>query len=213
VSALSGSELEDKQIETIGVKDPVLKRGIAVCHMLHPSKSGALIGTAVDQTGFAATSAKMISETSIKLAGGETVEYLKRFEFNHHSMTQSVIIRHGSETVVYAKGSPEAISKLCVESSIPANFEEKAQNFARNGIYQLAYGTASFTSSKAIHDVTREDIEKNLSFAGVINFENKLRKETPAVIQELSEGSVESAIVTVSLFYSIVSSHILITCF
>ena len=211
VSALRGDELDDKNIMKSNITDPVLRRGLAVCHMLNPSKTGRLIGAAVDQMAFAATSAQLLADSSVKLAEGDTIEYIKRFEFNHHSMTQSVIIQHGEESVVYTKGSPEAISKICNAASIPADFEEKAQHFARNGIYQLAIASAPF-NSKAANEVKREDIEKNLTFAGFINFENRMKEDNPHVIEELTQGSVESAMITVSQFYDAYDClHITIT--
>lgn len=90
-------------------------------------------------------------------------------------MTQSVIIRHGDEVIVYAKGSPEAISKVCDPSSLPQNFVEKARQSARDGIYQLAIATYSFNSSKPMNEVTREDVERNLTFCGYINFQNSMK--------------------------------------
>lgn len=77
--------------------------------------------------------------------------------------------------IVYAKGSPEAISKVCDPSSLPQNFVEKARQSARDGIYQLAIATSSFNSSKPMSEVTREDVERNLTFCGYINFQNSMK--------------------------------------
>ena len=204
MSALKGEELENLTTNdevtasylSSNPMDRILQRGLAVCHTLSLSAEGTLIGAAVDRMGFSAVPvAQLLDEKSVRFEG-DTIEYLKRFEFDHHSMTQSVIIRHGDESVIYAKGSPEAVSRLCLPSSLPPNFEAKARQSARDGIYQLAIATATFRSSKSINEITREDIEKDLTFAGFVNFQNAMKEKTPAVIRELREGNVASAMIT-----------------
>jgi cation-transporting ATPase 13A3/4/5 len=177
---------------------PLFRRGLAVCQTLHLSNDGSLIGPSVDRIGFEASSAKMVDENTVSFEG-ENIKYLKRFEFDHHRMTQSVVIKHGEEAVVYVKGSPESISKICVPSSLPSDFFEKARQSARDGIYQLAIATKAFTSDKGMHEVTRDVIENDLAFLGFINFQNSLKRESPAVIDELRRGNVDCTMITVSL--------------
>ena len=192
------NETEFQDMERIGVSsDPTLKLGLATCHTLHLSKNGELIGPAVDRMGFSAVSAQVLDEKTISFEG-TTVTYLKRFEFDHHSMTQSVVISHGEESTVYVKGSPEAIAKLCVPSSLPSNFHEIARESARNGMYQLAIATSPLNCVKPANEIKREDIERDLNFAGVMDFQNTMKQDTPQVIEELREGGIVSAIITVS---------------
>jgi magnesium-transporting ATPase (P-type) len=200
LSAKTGAEFQSSMGSAssgVGVTDPTLKLGLATCHTLHASKGGALIGPAVDRMGFSAVSAQVLDEKSI-IFEGTTVTYLKRFEFDHHSMTQSVVISQGGESTVFVKGSPEAIAKLCVPSSLPSNFHEMARQSARNGMYQLAMATSPLKSAKSVNEIKREDIEKDLNFAGVINFQNSMKEDTPQVIRELREGDIISAMITVS---------------
>jgi magnesium-transporting ATPase (P-type) len=178
--------------------DSSLMRGIAACQTLHLSNDGSLIGPTVDRIGFQVCSAVMVDEDTVCFEG-ENIEYLKRFEFDHHRMTQSVITKHGEESIVYVKGSPESISKLCVPSSLPSDFFEKARQSARDGIYQLAIATKAYTSNKGMHEVSRDDIEKDLDFLGFINFQNSLKEESSAVIDELRRGCVDCTMITVSL--------------
>jgi magnesium-transporting ATPase (P-type) len=119
----------------------------------------------------------LLNEHSIRF-GDETIQYLKRFEFDHHTMTQSVIIERNGEKIVFVKGSPEAIGKLCVPSSLPGDFADHARYAARNGcvlvtriyvleyfrshacylfqrVYQLAMGKATYTSNKDMSEVQR----------------------------------------------------------
>lgn len=174
-----------------------LKRGLAVCQTLNLSNDGDLIGRTVDRMGFAATDAEMVGQNTIR-HDGVTYRYLKRFEFDHHRMTQSVIVKHGDESIVYVKGSPEAIRKLCIPASLPSDFAQKTRQFAREGTYQLAMATSVFTSNKDLSEVKRDDIERDLDFVGFINFENRLKEDSPAVIHELRSGNVDCVMITVS---------------
>ena len=175
----------------------LLHIGLAVCQTLSLSNDGDLIGRTVDRMGFASTSAEIVGQNTI-CHDGITYRYLKRFEFDHHRMTQSVIVKYGHETVIFVKGSPEAISKLCVPTSLPSNFSEKTRQSAREGIYQLATATSVFTSKKDLSEVKRDDIERDLKFIGFINFENRLKEDSPAVIHELRHGNVDCVMITVS---------------
>jgi cation-transporting ATPase 13A3/4/5 len=71
------------------------------------------------------------------------------------TMTQSVIIQRGEERLVFVKGSPEAISKICLPSSLPNDFADHTRHSARNGIYQLAMARATYTSTKDMSEVQR----------------------------------------------------------
>jgi len=176
--------------------DPLLlNRGIACCHTIFLSKSGNLIGPTVDRIGFDAVGAKLIDEDTVDFERS-SIKYLKRFEFDFFRMTQSVIVKNGDETIVYVKGSPESISKLCVSSSLPADYFNVARQSARDGIYQIVIATKAYTSDKGMHEVTRDDIETNLEFLGFINFQNPLKPDSPGVIAELRNGNVDCIMVT-----------------
>ena len=198
-----------------------LEVGMATCHALTKSKSGmivgkhakldvsvsgpgTLIGNQVDIKMFQSTDA-ILSQSDedksirVTLNSGKTYTILKRFDFDHHRMTMSVIIQdsHGS-LFVFVKGSGESIKKCCVQSTIPEGFDESLEQTAKEGIYQisLAMKPLPIDVASMISTITRDEIECNLSFVGVVNFKNVLRDETPAVIQELWEGDVKPTILT-----------------
>ena len=113
--------------------EPLLQLGLAVCHTLTLSETGDLIGPAVDREAFRSIpSAQLLANGDVSL-GGVIIKSLRRFDFDHHSTTQSVIVEYGGECHVFVKGSPDAISNICKPSSLPANFEVSARNSARNG--------------------------------------------------------------------------------
>ena len=52
-----------------------------------------------------------------------------------------------------------------------------------------------------MHKVTCDDIEKDLEFLGFVNFRKSLKKESPAVINELRCANVDYVMITVRKFF------------
>ena len=198
-----------------------LEVGMATCHTLTKSKAGPmiskqtmidvstsnagmLIGNQVDINMFEATDA-ILSQSEedktirVTLNSGSTYILLKRFDFDHHRMTMSVIIqdRNGS-LFAFVKGSGESIKKCCTLSTVPDNFDASLEQSAKEGIYQISMAMKPLPKDilSNLATITRDEIECNLSFIGVINFKNVLREESQAVIQELWEGDVKPTILT-----------------
>jgi cation-transporting ATPase 13A3/4/5 len=84
------------------------------------------------------------------------------------------------------------------------NFAEISRQSARDGIYQLAMATSTYKGDKAMNEVHRDDIEKDLEFLGFVNFQNSLKEDSPAVIEELRHGKIGCVMITVR---EILSSH------
>jgi magnesium-transporting ATPase (P-type) len=183
---------------------------MSVCHSLALSKTGALIGNPVDCVMFHASGARLVvtgtdagvnSKATIQSSNGETYTVLRRFEFDHNRMTQSVIVRLANGVLrVFVKGSGESISKLCLQDTLPDDFWNRLSSYSRSGIYQLAIGTKDLLLAEDDDDdvssLTRDQVEKGLDFAGVLNFANQMREDTPDVIRQLSNANVQSIMLT-----------------
>lgn len=181
-----------------GLTDEATERstlGAAVCHTLHPSKDGGFIGNNVDQCAFAFTGAKLIQTTDARTIEykGKPYKVLKQFEFDSHSQTQSVVVEDGSgKKQVFCKGSPECIRALCA-TGVPDNFEGTLRKASKSGIYALAI---AFKDCHFDDEIRREEVERDLEFGAFLQFQNKMREETPGVIRELVEGNVSVAMIT-----------------
>lgn len=174
-----------------------LDTAMATCHSLTANSDGLLIGNSVDLNMFNASLAKMIGGSLFELKDGSHVHVLKVFEFDHHRMTQSVIVEHKSKCVAFVKGSGESISKLCRANTLPNAFDDMLAASAREGIYQISFGTKELSiSASEINSITRDSLEYDLEFVGTVNFKNQLRDESAAVIEELTEGDISSTMVT-----------------
>lgn len=182
-----------------------LKIGMATCHGLNYTSQGLLVGNHVDKNMFQAVEGIIEQNTDdnsicIKV-DGKTYSVLKRFEFDHHRMTMSVIIQDGEgKLYTLVKGSGENIKRICTASSIPLDYDKELELCARKGIYQISMAMKTlpqgFGVQTAISLVNRDEIERELTFIGVINFKNVLREETADVIRQLHDGDVTSVMVT-----------------
>jgi predicted P-type ATPase len=180
------------------LEDKYLDLAMAACHSITVSSKGVLIGNAVDLNMFAETRA-VISEQGrcIELGGGDKVKVLKKFDFDHHRMTQSVIVEADEKLFAFVKGSGESIKKICVTKTIPADFDRDADRCAREGIYQISFAMKELSSSaQDVSNLARDSIEDGLNFLGFVNFKNQLRTETADVLTELEVGDVKSVMVT-----------------
>jgi magnesium-transporting ATPase (P-type) len=197
-----------------------LEVGMATCHTLTKSKAGksngkeagmsetsssslagVLIGNQVDIKMFLSTGAFLSQSDVIRvqMMSGRTYTVLKRFDFDHHRMTMSVIIRDEDGSLfAFAKGSGESIKKCCMPSTMPEGFDASLEQTAKEGIYQISIAMKELSNDVAssLTIITRDEIESNLLFVGVVNFKNVLREETPAVIRELWQGNVKPTMLT-----------------
>lgn len=175
---------------------------MATCHSLTRSIGGDLIGNPVDRTMFAAGGATFSGSRDVSVivkdANGNESEVLKHFDFDHHRMTQSVIVRSGGKILAFVKGSGESIQRICQPNTLPNDFTSSLRASAKAGIYQISMAMKELPAGieSNLARLSRDEIEKDLTFIGVVNFKNVLRDETPAVIQELEDGEVRCVMVT-----------------
>ena len=206
--------MEARSLSTTGPKVPegLLQQAMATCHSLTPSLDGRLIGNPVDLAMFEASQAKLVQSsaatgTVVELPSGQQVAIVRHFEFDHHRMTQSVILQVGggdgenavSRFIVLTKGSGESIRRLCLPESMPPDFEEELVRSARAGIYQISVAFKDLPSNverAEIANMSRDDIETSLVFMGVLDFQNVLRNESPDMIRQLTSGGIASIMVT-----------------
>ena len=74
---------------------------------------------------------------------------------------------------------------LINDNKIPKNYEEVYRNYAKRGFRVLALGYKTLAQDIDIHSLKRDDIEKNLTFAGFILFDSPLKKDTKKQIDLL----------------------------
>ena len=152
----------------------------------------------------------------------EWLAIVRRFEFDHGRMTMSVVVRddaRGGALTVFCKGAFETIGKRCVGGAhsasgqgdaasspdharcaqLPADFAEAARAHALAGCYVLAIAARELppeVDAKALAAMTRDDVEQELRFLGLVLFRNELKPDTADAIDELKRGDCRALMIT-----------------
>ena len=92
---------------------------------------------------------------------------------------------------IYIKGAPERILEKCTKKSKPNNINELIMNLTRKGLRVIACATrllkkTEYINNNVNYEINPINIEKGMTFLGLIIFKNPLKKDTQSVIQKLS---------------------------
>ena len=109
------------------------------------------------------------------------IAIVKRFDFSSKLQRMTIIGKNLNENhfKAYCKGSPEKIKELCNPSTIPNNFDEILNSYTTKGYRVLGMAAKSIKMSfKQSQTITREQVEKNMLFLGLLIVQNKLKEKT-----------------------------------
>ena len=134
----------------------------------------------------------------------------KLFQFSSDVQRMSVVTRVMEErqegftepvTMVFCKGSPEMIQRLCLPDTIPDDFTTVLENYASRGFRIIALANKVIQPNNArvakLNKLTREQVESELSFLGLIIMENRLKPVSSEVIRELKNAKIRTIMVRV----------------
>ncbi|EAR98784.2 E1-E2 ATPase family protein (macronuclear) [Tetrahymena thermophila SB210] len=126
---------------------------------------------------------------------------VKRFEFSSKLQRMSTIVKNldfdSDFYKLFVKGSPEKIFELSNPQTIPQNFHDVLDFYARKGFRVLAFGVKVLKMNQnQIQKLERDEVEKDLTFAGLLIMENKLKLITTSIIEELQEANIRTIMVT-----------------
>lgn len=116
---------------------------------------------------------------------------VRRFDFESKLQRMATIAKSMSEDnyVIFCKGSPEKISELCQEKTIPENFHEILTKYTSKGFRVLALSCKIMKmTTEQVNNIPRELAEKDLIFLGLLIVENKLKETTSEVLKSLLEN-------------------------
>ena len=93
------------------------------------------------------------------------------------------------------------IASLSKNDTVPENFSDVLLSYTNEGyrVLALAYRPLKMTFVKA-QRVSREDVECELNFLGLLVLENRLKKETTPVIKQLRQANIRTIMVTGKMF-------------
>ncbi|KAJ8324295.1 putative cation-transporting ATPase 1 [Batrachochytrium dendrobatidis] len=128
-----------------------------------------------------------------KSISGHCIKVQRRFPFSSSLKRMSTIslLEDGSaqaKTLISAKGAPETIKGML--RTVPKDYDEHYKYWARRGkrVLALAYKHAPKMTVTQIRDLTREQTEKDLVFAGFLIFYCPLKPDSINAIRILNES-------------------------
>ncbi|XP_033763289.1 probable cation-transporting ATPase 13A3 [Pecten maximus] len=129
------------------------------------------------------------------------VGIIRQFTFTSSLQRMSVITRRiaSSNFDLYCKGAPEKIASLSNPETVPSDFHDVLMGYTQHGYRVLALAWRQLPEKlnyTKVHRIQREQVEKNLTFLGLLVMENRLKPETTPVIQDLKEANIRTVMVT-----------------
>uniref|UniRef100_A0A665UUM6 Polyamine-transporting ATPase 13A3 n=1 Tax=Echeneis naucrates TaxID=173247 RepID=A0A665UUM6_ECHNA len=126
---------------------------------------------------------------------------VRQFPFSSALQRMSVVSRLLGEKRMnaYTKGAPEVVASLCKKETVPENFAEVLEGYTKQGFRVIALAHRRLESKLTWHkvqNINRDHIETNMEFLGLIIMQNKLKAETPGVLQDLSQANIRTVMVT-----------------
>jgi cation-transporting ATPase 13A1 len=160
------------------------------------------LGWTLEKNDILLNKTKRTSEVSM-------VQIKRRFQFSsalkRQSSVASVVATNPTtqkkvkSTFVGVKGAPETIRQMLI--NVPPKYEETFKSFTRNGsrVLALAYRFLSQDSEigqNRINDLKREDVEKDLIFAGFLVLQTPLKDDAISSVRMLNESSHRVVMIT-----------------
>jgi cation-transporting P-type ATPase 13A2 len=116
----------------------------------------------------------------------------------------SVAVETGSgddKLLVFVKGAPEVIAGLSTPESVPCYLDAAVSEHAFHGrrVLALAYRSIDCKGQDpglVAMSLDRCELERDLSFLGIIALENRLKSDSKHVVAELSNASMQPRLVT-----------------
>ncbi|KAI8339657.1 hypothetical protein BC941DRAFT_512000 [Chlamydoabsidia padenii] len=180
--------------------------GLATCHAV-TTLNGQFIGNPVDIEMFKSSQWTLAAQsdhvdTLIPPCGSSPVHVLQRFEFVHARMSMSVAVLDSATNKIhiFVKGAYEKIKDLSIPSSIPDDYDQTTADLARQGCYVLALSHREIDLNKvgmaALKQWTRDQMEEEIEFMGLIVFKNQLKPDTTEQIGHLKAGATRTVMIT-----------------
>nr|XP_018898434.1 PREDICTED: probable cation-transporting ATPase 13A3 [Bemisia tabaci] len=201
-------------ISTLPIQSHLME-GLASCHSL-TTIDGNLTGDPLDLKVFESTgwtlkepelSDKNKFDSLVPTAvrppleadSDKEIGLLRQLPFTSNLLRMSVVTRglKSSHFTLYCKGAPEIIISLCLPESVPQESRSVLQQYTQKGyrVIAVAYKELPVTYAK-MQRMTREQLECNLIFLGLVILENLLKPESSEVLKSLHNADIRTIMVT-----------------
>ncbi|XP_043502846.1 endoplasmic reticulum transmembrane helix translocase [Polistes fuscatus] len=188
--------LSDAPLESVQV--------LATCHSLVQLDDG-IVGDPLEKATLKAVNWSLTKSDSVipKKGKSPVLKILQRYHFSSALKRMSVVAGYttpgSSENnyIVTVKGAPETVKNML--SQVPDNYDSTYLSLSRRGARVLALGYRKLSnplSAQELREFTRENLEKNLSFAGFVIISCPLKPDSKAVIKEILNASHSVVMIT-----------------
>ena len=192
---------------------------LATAHALVKLDEGDIVGDPMEKATLDALGwtlgnyDKLSSKATSSMKGGtstgDMVQIKRRFQFSSSLKRQSSVAtvvttdrasaRKVKGTFVGVKGAPETIRTML--SKTPPHYEETFKYFTRNGGRVLALGyrylsTDSELGQTRLNNLKREEVERDLTFAGFLVLQCPLKDDARQAVRMLNESSHRVVMIT-----------------
>lgn len=193
ITGINGSdciiEADESSTESIQV--------LATCHSLVQLDDG-IVGDPLEKSTLKAVKWNLTKNDAVVPLKGKLrpLKILHRYHFSSSLKRMSVIsaynMQNSSEPnyIVTVKGAPETLQSMFI--NIPKNYENIYLSFSRRGARVLALGHKKLIGSMTSQDLrslTRDEVEKDLTFAGFVIISCPLKLDSSKVIKEIINAS------------------------
>uniref|UniRef100_A0A0K2ULY2 ATPase type 13A1 [Nasonia vitripennis] n=1 Tax=Lepeophtheirus salmonis TaxID=72036 RepID=A0A0K2ULY2_LEPSM len=176
---------------------------LATCHSLAQLEDG-MVGDPLERAVLNAINWTLTKGDAVIPKKGKFpgIKIFQRFHFSSALKRMAVLagyqVQGSSENSYIAsiKGAPEVIKSMF--SNIPSNYDEVYLKHARRGARVLALGFKEMgkMNHQDIKNITRKDIECDLTFAGFVILTCPLKPDSKAVIKDVINASHRVCMIT-----------------
>ena len=134
-----------------------------------------------------------------KLKNRYEIAVVKKFDFSSKLQRMTVIGKNINENFfkVFCKGSPEKIKELCDPSTVPESFDEVLNTYTTRGYRVLGMaGKSLIMNFQQSQTITREAVEKNMLFLGLLIVQNKLKEKTKKSLETYDNADLRMMMAT-----------------
>jgi len=169
------------------------------CHSLAQINE-KLIGDPLEKSAFGAIKWEIDPNSTIyQVPGGRVrITTQKKFLFDStlKRMSTISIVKEGkkSRTKILCKGAPEVIDKLLI--TIPDKYDEYCNYYVKHGYRVIAMAHKTIPDGMNPHNISRENAEKNLEFAGFLIFQCPMKEDTKKYITKIMDANCKVKVIT-----------------
>uniref|UniRef100_A0A0N5CIA8 Cation-transporting ATPase n=1 Tax=Strongyloides papillosus TaxID=174720 RepID=A0A0N5CIA8_STREA len=182
--------------------DDVTLRVLASCHSLIMIDK-ELVGDPLEKVTFNWVDCNIVENDLVSPSSGKApaIRIFQRYHFSNQHKRMTIVAGYtppGSKPVmiIAVKSALEVLENMF--SSISEGYVEGYKSLAQKGyrVLTLGYSSLGNLDKNNIRNISRDELEKGLTFAGFLVISCPLKKDTKAMVKEIKESCHSVAMIT-----------------